>query len=131
MTDELDSRMGADLAAEVAGRVASLDRTNAFRTIALNTSVDPRLLLADPVAAGVTASYERPDQGFALVGIGTTHRIEVPEGRGPASVRDDVRRLFEAPVEGDAPGLRPRLLGGFRFNPEAEPDEPWTAFGPG
>ncbi len=83
------------------------------------------------MANGVSASYERPDQGLAIVGVGVARRIEVPAGRGPAAVREDVRQLFETPVEGDAPGLRPRMLGGFRFNPTAEVREPWSAFGAG
>lgn len=113
-------------------RVAALPRRDVFQAVALHAAVDPRRLLVDPIAAGVTASYERPDQGLTLVGIGTAARIDVPAGRGPGSVREDVRRLFEVPVEGDAPGLRPRLLGGFRFNPEVSaPGEPWSEFGAG
>src|SRR5690606_1574614 len=50
---------------------------------------------------------------------------------GPASIRDDVRRLLDQPQEGDAPGLRARLLGGFRFNPHVAMQEPWEAFGAG
>jgi isochorismate synthase len=118
-------------ASDVAARIAALPRTSTFRVVGLPARLDPRTLLADPLRFGVTASYERPDQGLAFVGIGTAARIEVPAGRGPAAVREDVRRLFETPLEGDAPGLRPRLLGGFRFNPEATVGEPWTAFGAG
>lgn len=135
MTDELDSRTRVDALIDtidqVVEQVAALPQTGAFQTVALSAAIDPKRLLADPLAAGVTASYERPDQGLALVGIGTAHRIAVPDGHGPASVRDEVRRLFESPVEGDAPGLRPRLLGGFRFNAEVTPAEPWTDFGAG
>ena len=101
---------------DLVARLAALPRTNQFRAVTLTSDLDPRRLLADPVASGVSASYERPDRGLALVGVGVARRIEVPEGRGPAAVREDVRHLFETPVEGDAPGLRPRLLGGFRFN---------------
>ena len=111
--------------------MAALPRTDHFRAVALTSDLDPRALLADPVASGVTASYERPDRGLALVGVGVARRIEVSAGRGPASAREDVRQLFETPVEGDAPGLRPRLLGGFRFNSTAEVGEPWSAFGAG
>ena len=116
---------------DLVARLAALPRTNQFRAVTLTSDLDPRRLLADPVASGVSASYERPDRGLALVGVGVARRIEVPEGRGPAAIREDVRHLFETPVEGDAPGLRPRLLGGFRFNPGAEVREPWGAFGAG
>ena len=111
--------------------MAALPRTDHFRAVALPPDLDPRALLADPVANGVTASYERPDRGLALVGVGVAKRIDVSAGRGPSSAREDVRQLFEMPVEGDAPGLRPRLLGGFRFNPNADLGEPWSDFGAG
>lgn len=111
--------------------MAALPRTDHFRAVALTSDLDPRALLADPIASGVAASYERPDRGLALVGVGVAKRIEVPAGRGPSSAREDVRQLFETPVEGDAPGLRPRLLGGFRFNPNAALGEPWSDFGAG
>ena len=111
--------------------MAALPRTDHFRAVALTPDLDPRALLADPVASGVTASYERPDRGLALVGVGVAKRIDVSAGRGPSSVREDVRQLFETPVEGDAPGLRPRLFGGFRFNPNADLGEPWSDFGAG
>ncbi|MGE3960314.1 MAG: isochorismate synthase MenF [Dehalococcoidia bacterium] len=123
MTDEHHS--------DLVARLAALPRSNQFRAVSLSSDLDPRRLLADPVANGVSASYERPDRGLALVGIGVSRRIEVPAGRGPAAVREDVRQLFETGVEGDAPGLRPRLLGGFRFNPGARVGEPWPAFGAG
>lgn len=118
-------------ASDLVARLAALPRTDRFRAVGLTSDLDPRTLLADPIAHGVTASYERPDRGLALVGIGVSRRIEVPSGRGPAAVREDVRQLFETPVEGDAPGLRPRLLGGFRFNPNAPVGEPWATFGAG
>ncbi len=124
MTDEQS-------ASDLVARMAALPRTDHFRAVALTPDLDPRALLLDPVASGVAASYERPDRGLALVGVGVARRIEVPAGRGPSSAREDVRQLFETPVEGDAPGLRPRLLGGFRFNPTAAVGDPWSAFGAG
>ncbi|MCK9496296.1 MAG: isochorismate synthase [Dehalococcoidia bacterium] len=123
--------MTDDSVSDLIARLAALPRIDGFRAVSLTSDLDPRALLADPIAHGVTASYERPDQGLALVGVGVARRIEVPAGRGPSAVREDVRALFETPVEGDAPGLRPRLLGGFRFNPGAEVSEPWSAFGAG
>lgn len=112
-------------------RLAELPASEEFRAVGLTADVDPRRLLADPVGHGVSASYERPDRGFALVGIGVARRLEVPAGRGPGAVREEARRLLDVPVAGDAPGLRPRLLGGFRFNPEAAVGEPWEQFGAG
>ncbi|MEX2372628.1 MAG: isochorismate synthase, partial [Dehalococcoidia bacterium] len=64
-------------------------------------------------------------------GVGVAARIDVMPGRGPASVRDEVREMLDGEVRGDAPGMRPRLLGGFRFNPGAAVEEPWNAFGAG
>ncbi|MEX2031285.1 MAG: isochorismate synthase, partial [Dehalococcoidia bacterium] len=64
-------------------------------------------------------------------GVGVAERIEAPAGHGPASVRDEVRRVLDQRLEGDAPGLRPRLLGGFRFNPGSALSEPWDEFGAG
>ena len=112
-------------------RLAALPVSDEFRVVGLSPDVDPRRLLADPVGSGVSVSYERPDRGFALVGVGVASRIEVPAGRGPGSVRAEVRRLLDVAVAGDAPGLRPRLLGGFRFNPTAAVGEPWEEFGAG
>lgn len=123
--------MTDERASDLVARIAALPRSGSFQAIALNPDFQPLRLLADPVAAGVVASYERPDRGLALVGIGGAERVEVAPGRGPASIRDDARRLLDRPLLGDAPGMRPRLLGGFRFNPAAEMREPWEAFGAG
>ena len=122
-----DTHQTADLVA----RIASLPRSPEFQGIALTQDCDPRRLLADPGALHVSASYERPEQGLALVGIGVAERVDAPAGGGPASVRDEVRRVLERPVSGDAPGLRPRLLGGFRFNPAGPLEAPWEPFGAG
>jgi isochorismate synthase len=112
---------------------APVPRSNpgAFLSLSLPFSFDPRSLLDDPTRSGVTASFERPDRGLALIGVGEAARVDVAPGAGPASVRDEARVLLEATVEGDAPGLRPRLLGGFRFNPGAPMREPWSAYGAG
>ncbi|MCK9487047.1 MAG: isochorismate synthase [Dehalococcoidia bacterium] len=118
-------------ASDLVARIGALPRSASFQSIVLNPDFQPLRLLADPAAGGVVASYERPDRGLALVGIGSADRVEVAPGRGPASIRDDARRLLERPLAGDAPGVRPRLLGGFRFNPAAETGEPWGAFGAG
>lgn len=118
-------------ASDLVARIASLPRSEAFQTVALSPDFQPHRLLADPAAHGVTVSYERPDRGLALVGIGVADRVSVAEGHGPASARDDARRVLDHAIQGDAPGLRPRLLGGFRFNPRAEVREPWGPFGAG
>ncbi len=112
-------------------RIAALPRSDAFQAVALTAACDPRRLLADPAAHDVVASYERPERGVALVGVGVAERIEAPAGGGPASVRDAIRGVLPQSTDGDAPGLRPRLLGGFRFNPDAPLGAPWEAFGAG
>lgn len=123
--------MNDEHTSDLLSRMAALPRSSNFQSITLTPDFDPRRLLALPAANDVVASYERPDRGIALVGVGTAERVEVSLGRGMASVRDEVRRVLERAVEGDAPGLRPRMLGGFRFNAEAAIDEPWGEFGAG
>ncbi|MDA0271081.1 MAG: hypothetical protein O2919_08600, partial [Chloroflexi bacterium] len=69
-----DTHQTADLVA----RIASLPRSPEFQGIALTQDCDPRRLLADPGALHVSASYERPEQGLALVGIGVAERGDAP-----------------------------------------------------
>ena len=104
---------------------------DAFLSLTLPADFDPRRLLDDPQAAGVVASYERPAQGLAMIAIGEAARIEAPWGAGPGAVGVQARALVDRPGTGDLPGLRPRLLGGFRFNSSASPHAPWEAFGAG
>ena len=93
---------------------------------------DPRTLLTGPDAAAVSAYYERPDRDLVLVGIGEAARIEVPAGHGPEAIRDPALRLLRA--EGASGSgwnggpLRPRLLGGFAFDPSAPPGGAWSGF---
>lgn len=91
--------------------------------------LDPTALLADPRAIGVVASYERPDREFALVGVGTVATVDVTPGGGPESVRAAARKLLGTRAASGP--LRPRLLGGFAFDPARSQTEPWTPFGAG
>ena len=86
------------------------------------------MLLQDIHANRVVASYERPDHDFALVGVGVAGRVEVPAGDGPRAARAATQRLLGLPVHTDWPELRPRLLGGFAFNPSRPPSPPWAGF---
>ena len=115
------SRIGARIA--IAG-----DRAHGVR---LSADFDPRALLAEAESLGVVASYERPAEGFALVAIGAARRVEVRRRDGPAAARGAARRALSMLADSDTPALRPRLLGGFRFNPAPTPTEPWEAFGAG
>ena len=113
---------------EASRRAAAPD---AFVALTLPADFDPRRLLDDPQGAGVVASYERPAQGIAMIAVGEAGRIEAPWGTGPGAVGAQARALVDRPGGGDLPGLRPRLLGGFRFNAFASPHAPWEAFGAG
>ena len=127
--------MATDIdAGDVLARIDSMRRTaapDAFLSLTLPPEFDPRRLLDDPQGAGVVASYERPAQGLAMIAIGEAARIEAPWGAGPGAVGAQARALVDRPGAGDLPGLRPRLLGGFRFNASASPGAPWDAFGAG
>ncbi|MGE3855497.1 MAG: isochorismate synthase MenF [Dehalococcoidia bacterium] len=121
-------------AGEIVARIETQRRAvgpEAFLSLTLPASFDPRRLLDDPQGAGVVASYERPAQGLAMVAVGEAGRIEAPWGAGPGAVGAQARALVDRPGGGDLPGLRPRLLGGFRFNPNVAPRAPWEGFGAG
>ena len=122
----------SNLTASIARRVAGGARDR-FLGVELSHAFDPRSLLADRVANGVVASYERPDREFALVAVGEAGRTTVVAGGGPADVREDVARLLRAGADAeiDAAELRPRLLGGFAFDGDREPGPPWDGFGHG
>lgn len=79
----------------------------------------------------MVASYERPDHGFALIGVGEAARIELADGETPTAARGRLDELFSGSLASDHSQLRPRLLGGFRFAPDQEPDTPWERFGAG
>ena len=127
MATELDA---GDLLARIESRRRAVG-SDAFLSLTLPDSFDPRRLLDDPQGAGVVASYERPAQGLAMIAVGEAGRIEAPWGAGPGAVGAQARALVDRPGGGDLPGLRPRLLGGFRFNAAAAPRAPWDAFGAG
>ena len=119
-----------DLSARVAAHRRAAGR-DAFLALALPAAADPRRLLDDPRAHGVVASYERPEQGLTLVAVGEAGRVQAPWGAGPGALRSGARALLDGPSGGDLPGLRPRLLGGFRFNPAVVAGAPWETFGGG
>jgi isochorismate synthase len=123
-------RSVAEIAADADARVRAADSA-AFIGIRLPDDLDVTRLLCDPLASDVIASYERPDQGTALIAVGEAVILEAPSGAGPAALRAATRRLLNSSVVAEEPELRPRLLGGFRFNPDAEQRAPWTAFGGG
>ena len=121
-------------AGDVLARIESSRRAappDAFLSLTLPPAFDPRRLLDDPQGAGVVASYERPAEGLAMVAIGEAARIEAPWGAGPGALGAQARALVDRPGGGDLPGLRPRLLGGFRFDASAALGAPWEAFGAG
>lgn len=119
---------------ELASRIVEARRSAAprsFVSVTLPAGFDPRTLLDDPQGNGVVASYERPERGLALVGVGVAGRVDVLAGAHPASVKEEARALLTQPLGGDIPLLTPRLLGGFRFNPAAAVQDPWRDFGAG
>lgn len=101
-----------------------------FSSIALPEDFDPRALLTGPDAAEVSACFEQPDRDLVLVGMGEAALITAPPGRGPEAIRDAALRLLgDATADGAPPGpLRPRLLGGFAFDPLAPAGGPWGGF---
>ncbi len=127
--------MASDIdAGDVLARIEAARRksgADAFLSLTLPDSFDPRRLLDDPQGAGVVASYERPALGLAMVAVGEAGRIEAPWGAGPGALGAQARALVDRPGGGDLPGLRPRLLGGFRFNPNVPAKTPWEGFGAG
>lgn len=102
-----------------------------FVSITLPAGFDPRSLLDDPQRNGVVASYERPDRGLALVGVGVAGRVDVAAGAHAAAAKEQASALLAGPVGGDVPLLAPRALGGFRFNPASSARVPWQDFGAG
>jgi len=102
-----------------------------FRSLRLPAGFTPTRFLDAPREHDVVASYERPDRGVALVGLGEAGRATSGIGAGPAGARDGARALFEAPWEADDAALRPRVLGGFAFRSDHEPGGPWAGFGVG
>ena len=101
-----------------------------FSVVDLSGDFDPRILLTGPDAAEVSVCYERPDRDLVLVGIGEAARVNAPPFGGPEAIRDAALRLLRHndPTGGDRGPLRPRLLGGFAFDPAAPAGGPWGGF---
>jgi isochorismate synthase len=102
-----------------------------FLAVHLPASFDPTVLLLDPRANHVVGSFELPDRGFALVGVGEAARIELDPGARAESARGAAQRLLAAEIGEHASELRPRMLGGFAFDAERAPSETWAGFGAG
>ena len=117
--------------------LAQLDgeRSSDFRAVRLPPAFDARVLFGDSGArpathAHVTASYERPSLNFALVGVGEAARVDLAAGADIDGARVGARELLAAHT--DLPHeLRPRLLGGFAFDPAGAGGEPWAGYGRG
>ena len=124
----LDLRVSEALARVRARAAVAGEHAHGVR---LSADFDPRALLGDADRLGVVASYERPAEGLALVAVGAARRVDLRRRDGPAAARGAARRALSMLTDSDAPALRPRLLGGFRFNPAPAPAEPWDAFGAG
>ncbi|WP_435345473.1 isochorismate synthase [Haloarchaeobius sp. HRN-SO-5] len=67
-------------------------------------------------------------EGLELAGAGVAARVTASGTDRFESVRDAAEELFDAAdcTDDDAP--RPRLVGGFSFLDDHEPDPPWTGF---
>jgi isochorismate synthase len=124
-------RSAADEAAAALTEATSDQPTDAFVSVPLPSRFDPRALLRDPRTADVVASYERPDQRLALVGLGAAARIDLRTGELPTDARPHLHRLLDGVASEAHDPLRPRLLAGFRFAPDLPAREPWEAFGAG
>ena len=118
---------------EIAARVAERRRqAGARRFLGLRLpDFDPLVLLDDPRACGVIASYERPAEGLLLVGVGEAGRAECAPGQGLEGLREAARALPAGACDSETPELRPRLLGGFAFDHRMPPRGPWQGFAPG
>lgn len=104
---------------------------NAFASVALPRQFDPRKLLETSMSNDVVASYERSDQGVALVGVGEAARVDLANGDLPTVARTRIQELLADVRVSGVTSLRPRVLGGFRFAPEQHPGEPWEQFSAG
>lgn len=115
----------------IAAHVAERDPASApdrFHGVRLPDSFDPRALLAARHAHDVVASYERPDRGFALVAVGVAARVQLDPGAPIDTLRTAAAALLAPPLATEHHALRPRLLGGFAFDPARAPAAPWAGF---
>lgn len=121
-------------APEIAARIAAgraRPGGDRFLSVRLPSSFDPSVLLLDPGANHVVASFEQPDRGFALVGVGEAARIEIERGARAESARSAAQGLLSADIDDEHFALRPRMLGGFAFDTDGAPSETWAGFGAG
>lgn len=125
MTATSDTLIEATLAQIEAGDV------NSFRSVRLPESFEPRRLFSGQLAQEVVASYERPSLDFALVGVGEARRVALEPGADIESARAGAAELLRAAGPGASPELRPRLLGGFAFDPDGSRGAPWADYGSG
>jgi len=117
-----------ELAARIAEARARAGRSH-FLRIPLEGTFDSIELLRDPIRNHVAVSYERPDRGLALVGVGEAARVEIRPGEDPQAARAAVARLLHEDTGLEPPPeLRPRVLGGFAFDTQREPAGPWAGF---
>jgi isochorismate synthase len=124
-----------DIAARIAAARVATGRarteSDEFLRVELPASFDPAVLLRDPVANHVVASYELPERKFVMVGVGEAARVEIAAGDEPQAARDAVAKLLRSVPDDDLPQLRPRMLGGFAFDLDRAPAGPWAGFAPG
>src|SRR6476620_9265470 len=95
---------------EIAARIAAgraQPGGDQFLAVPLPGTFDPLALLRDPAANHVVASYERPDRGLALVGVGEAARVEIRPGEDPQSARTLVAQLLASESDDITPELRP------------------------
>ena len=76
--------------------------------------------------------WERPDEGFAIVGVGAAVTL-APTGEGRFATADRAWRALLAmamtqDASGGAPGTGPTLVGGFAFDPEGPRTDRWLGF---
>lgn len=83
-------------------------------------------------ALGEDAFYwEQPSEGFALVGIGSAHRIEAAGSERFAQTAQAWHDILDhAVIDGTdtLPGSGPTLLGGFAFDPQHQTSATWRGF---
>jgi len=128
------AQVAADVLPASAAAALALERTaggeDAFVGIRLPASLDPRVLLRDPQAHGISASYERPGIDFTLIGVGEAASITLqPEADGP--VEADPLGWLRRPAVAADPALRPRLLAALAFDGRRAPRGPWEGWGCG
>jgi isochorismate synthase len=110
-------------------------RALASSTVALDPAVDPAAIAFGSRRAGDRwFCWERPDDGFALAGIGSA--LEVVS-RGPDRFEDTARRCAEAlrdRVAEEPPelpgGAGPVWTGGFAFDPQGATEPKWSSLPP-